>query len=88
MRVRAFNFVSAILVILAGENLHESVFSVHWVAVLSMLRVLLNVDDDGWGLSENFKKRIFQVRDFLSVHHDFTGSFPMAFKHFGMSLEL
>jgi len=65
MRVRAFNFVSAILVILAGENLHESVFSVHWVTVLSVLRVLLNVDDDGWGLSENLKKRIFQEGNFL-----------------------
>ena len=88
MRVRTFNFVSPILVILAGENLHESVFCVHRVAVLSMLCVLLYVDDNGWGLSEHFKKGIFQVWDPLSVNHYFSCAFPMAFKHFGMSLEL
>jgi len=59
MRVRGFNFVSAILSIFTRENLHESVFCVHRVAVLSMFGVLLNVDDYGWGLLQNFKKGVF-----------------------------
>jgi len=76
VRVGGFNFAGAIFS--SGENLDETIFSVHRVSTHGMLRVLLQVDQSNWGCFEHFKLSCLVVSDAFAL--DNTLALPCADK--------
>ena len=86
MGIRGFNFVptklySSCFKFRNGKDFHKSIFCMHGISRLCVLRKLLDIEYKARIISQKFKVGLFNVRDRLSLHKNCSLAFPLAFEH-------
>ena len=71
--------------IILGEDFQEAVLSMHRVAILSMLRELLDIEEIARFSAQQLEFSLLFVRNLFAMHHDFALSLPLALKHLHIS---